>query len=97
MLRVFSDENIVRVYRIFLKITAIGMEEVRKGVVCSTYYYSNRDRPKSKRLCIEMCTTKKDNVRYSRRISLYFLFYHLFFDSLEFFAREDENRHAVEE
>jgi hypothetical protein len=37
MLMVISNENIVRVYRIFLKITAIGMEEVRKGVVCSTY------------------------------------------------------------
>jgi len=34
---VISNENIVRVYPIFLKITAIGMEEVRKGVVCSTY------------------------------------------------------------
>jgi hypothetical protein len=33
MLMVISNENIVRVYRIFLKITAIGMEEVRKGVV----------------------------------------------------------------
>jgi hypothetical protein len=40
MLMVISNENIVRVYRIFLKITAIGMEEVRKGVVCSTYYSS---------------------------------------------------------
>ena len=37
MLMVISNENIVRVYRIFLKITAIGMEEVRKGVVCCTY------------------------------------------------------------
>jgi hypothetical protein len=34
---VISNENIVRVYRIFLKITAIGMEEVRKGVAGSTY------------------------------------------------------------
>ena len=39
MLMVISNENIVRVYQIFLKITAIGMEEVRKGVVCSTYLY----------------------------------------------------------
>ena len=38
MLRVISNENIVRVYPIFLKITPIGMEGVRKGVVCSTYY-----------------------------------------------------------
>jgi hypothetical protein len=37
MLMVISNENIVRVYRIFLKITAIGMEGVRKGVVCFTY------------------------------------------------------------
>jgi hypothetical protein len=32
MLVVISNENIVRVYRIFLKITAIGMEEVRSSV-----------------------------------------------------------------
>jgi len=37
MLMVISNENIVRVYRIFLKIMAIGMGEVRKGVVCYTY------------------------------------------------------------
>jgi hypothetical protein len=37
MLMVIFNENIVRVYRIFLKITAIGTEEVRKGAVCSTY------------------------------------------------------------
>jgi hypothetical protein len=35
MLMVISNENIIRVYRIFLKIMAIGMGEVRKGVVCS--------------------------------------------------------------
>jgi hypothetical protein len=35
---VISNENIVRVYRIFLKITAIGIEEVRNGVAGSTYY-----------------------------------------------------------
>jgi hypothetical protein len=34
---VISNENIVRVYRIFLKITAIGMEELEKGVAGSTY------------------------------------------------------------
>ena len=30
---VISNENIVKDYRIFLKIMAIGMGEVRKGVV----------------------------------------------------------------
>jgi len=37
MLMVISNENIVRVYRIFLKIMTVGMGEVREGVVCSTY------------------------------------------------------------
>ena len=41
--RMIPNENIIRVYRIFLKITAIGMEEVRKGVVCSTSYSLLKD------------------------------------------------------
>ena len=36
MLMVISNENIVKDYRIFLKIMAIGIGEVRKGVVFST-------------------------------------------------------------
>ena len=47
MLRVISNENIVRVYRIFLKITAIGMEGVRKGVVCFTYESTVKDNTES--------------------------------------------------
>jgi hypothetical protein len=58
MLMVISNENIVRVYRIFLKITAIGMEEVRKGVVCSTYYSSIQYNPQCQRLRLEMCIKK---------------------------------------
>lgn len=53
MLMVISNENIVRVYRIFLKITAIGMEEVRKGVVCSTYKSLLRTIFKNRRLRVE--------------------------------------------
>ena len=34
---VISNENIVKDYRIFLKIMAIGIGEVRKEVVFSTY------------------------------------------------------------
>jgi len=37
MLKVISNENIVRVYRIFLKITGKGMEELGKRVAVSTY------------------------------------------------------------
>jgi hypothetical protein len=41
MLMVISNENIVRVYRIFLKITAIGMEEVKRDLsVPPTYLQS---------------------------------------------------------
>ena len=47
MLMVISNENIVRVYRIFLKITAIGMEEVRKGVAGFTYESTVRDNTES--------------------------------------------------
>lgn len=47
MLMAISNENIVRVYRTFLKITAIGMEELGKGVVCSTYESTIRDNTKS--------------------------------------------------
>jgi hypothetical protein len=39
---VISNENIVRVYRIFLKITAIGMEEVKSWAAGSTYYSSQQ-------------------------------------------------------
>ena len=35
-------------------------------------------------------------MQFSRGILLHFLFYHLFLDSLEFVARENEKRHAVE-
>jgi hypothetical protein len=42
MLMVISNENIVRVYRIFLKITAIGMEEVKSCPAGSTYYSSQQ-------------------------------------------------------
>jgi hypothetical protein len=56
---VISNENIVRVYRIFLKITAIGMEGVRKGVVCFTYKSSPRDGQVNQRFPVEMCTIKK--------------------------------------
>jgi len=40
---------------------------------------------------------RQDGIKFLGRALLYFLFYHLFFDPLEFSAGENENRHPMEE
>jgi hypothetical protein len=40
---------------------------------------------------------RKDEIKSLGRVLLYFLFYHPFFDSLEFPAGENKNRHPMEE
>jgi hypothetical protein len=53
MLMVISNENIVRVYRIFLKITAIGMKEVKSWAAGSTYKSFQDAIFKNRRLRVE--------------------------------------------